>query len=331
MDVTARYFVEAGSHSEVLTLLNYRHMIRMPVLFLGGGSNLLFARDFPGIVIRIRSKGIVTGEEDGQYIRITAEAGEEWDDFVQHCVAHGWGGLENLSLIPGTVGAAPIQNIGAYGTEVAEVIESVLTVDYRSGKERRLSREECEFGYRDSIFKRSLRDQVIILNVTFRLKKVVPQGPGGNSVNLAYADLRTELESAGISDPTPGDVRNAVCAIRRRKLPDPAVTGNAGSFFKNPVVSRDVAEDLLTRYPAMPHHRSPGGEEVKIPAAWLIDHCGWKGFREGDAGVHPNQPLVLVNYGQATGRQVLDLADRIIGSVNERFGIRLDREVNVIG
>jgi len=329
MEVTARYFVEAKSHSEVLTLLNYRHMIHMPILFLGEGSNVLFVRDFSGIVIRINSRGIVIRDEDERFVHVTAEAGEPWDDFVALCVANGWAGLENLSLIPGTVGAAPIQNIGAYGTEVGEVIESVLVADISSGKQRRLSQEECAFGYRDSIFKGALKGKVIVLNVTFRLTKTDPNS-GSNGLNLAYADLRKELENMGIQEPSISDIREAVCSLRRRKLPDPALTGNAGSFFKNPVVRAEQMARLLDAHPEMPHHDLADGEG-KVPAAWLIDRCGWKGFREGDAGVHPHQPLVLVNYGSATGSQIIDLADRIVQSVNETFGISLEREVNVIG
>jgi len=330
MEVKTRYFVEARTHSEVLTLLNYRHMIRMPILFLGGGSNLLFTGDFPGIVIRINSKGIVVRDEEEHYISVTAEAGEEWDGLVQHCIANGWAGLENLSLIPGTVGAAPIQNIGAYGAEVKDTIESVLVADIQTGKEKRFTREECRFGYRDCIFKQELRGKVIVLNVTFRLRKTGSSRDENTSLNLTYADLRNELSATGVAEPTVSDVRNVVCAIRRRKLPDPAVTGNAGSFFKNPVVGVEHLRQLLEQHPAMPHHLPTGGKEAKIPAAWLIEQCGWKGFRDGDAGVHPVQPLVLVNYGHATGRQVLDLAGRMVQSVTEKFGIRLEREVNVV-
>jgi len=344
MEVNARYFVEAKSHSEVITLLNYRHMIHMPILFLGAGSNLLFKGDFAGIVIRINSKGINIKEEDDDHVLVTVEAGENWDDFVRYCVDRGWAGLENLSLIPGTVGAAPIQNIGAYGVEVKDVIESVMVAEIGSGKQKRYSNADCQFGYRDSIFKRELKGKVIILNVTFMLRKI--EDVGGNRVTglqgnrvadgymlkLDYGDIRPELERLKVINPTVSDVREAVCNIRRRKLPDPAEIGNAGSFFKNPVISNDFLNPLKNRFPELPSFPldASNNGQVKIPAAWLIDQCGWKGYRIGDAGVHVNQPLVLVNYGNATGRQMVDLAARIMDSVQEKFGIRLDLEVNVV-
>lgn len=365
MEVEARYFVEAKTHAEVLTLLNYRHMIHMPILFLGGGSNILFTRDYAGIVIRINSKGVVIKEESENYVLVTAEAGENWDDFVNHCVDQGWAGLENLSLIPGTVGAAPIQNIGAYGVEVKDLIDSVQVVEIESGKQKRFTSEECQFGYRDSIFKRALKGKVIILNVTFRLNKTgesngeMVTGSRGDIIErpshlkLDYGEIRAELERSGISEPAVSDVREAICSIRRRKLPDPAIVGNAGSFFKNPVIGNESLVSLQKLYPAIPFFTLqpvkgpvtadlpryginlpadpsiiPGS--VKVPAAWLIEQCGWKGYRSGDAGVHPNQPLVLVNYGSATGAEVLGLANRIMDSVQQKFGIRLETEVNII-
>jgi UDP-N-acetylmuramate dehydrogenase len=348
IEAQARYFVEAKTHSEVLTLLNYRHMIHMPILFLGGGSNVLFTGDFTGIVIKISSKGIVIREEDENQVLVTAEAGENWDEFVQYCVNNRWAGFENLSLIPGTVGAAPIQNIGAYGVEVKDLIDSVQVVEIDTGRQKRFGNQECRFGYRDSIFKHSLKGKVIILNVTFRLKKVAEaEGIGQNGtsagispenslLNLSYGGIREELTAMKADDPTLSDVREAVCAIRRRKLPDPAVTGNAGSFFKNPVVDPQLFEALLAQHPGIPYYHQAHSQHsvpdsIKIPAAWLIEQCGWKGYRTGDAGVHPNQPLVLVNYGAATGRQILDLANRIMDSVHQRFGINLEPEVNVVG
>jgi UDP-N-acetylmuramate dehydrogenase len=342
MEVQARYFVEAKTHSEVLTLLNYRHMIHMPILFLGGGSNVLFTRDFAGIVIRINSKGIVIKEEDESQVLVTAEAGENWDEFVQHCVNQGWAGIENLSLIPGTVGAAPIQNIGAYGVEVKDVIDSVLVIEIESGKQKRYTNAECRFGYRDSIFKRALHGKVIVLNVTFKLNKIEEldgnrvTGSQGDKVTessvlrLDYGDIRGELQRLSVKYPTILDVRESVCNIRRRKLPDPAEVGNAGSFFKNPVIGKELLESLQNSFPGIPFYQQTS-EKVKIPAAWLIEQCGWKGYRSGDAGVHPNQPLVLVNYGAAAGEQILDLANQIMDSVSEKFGIRLETEVNVIG
>ena len=332
MEVEARYFVEAKTHSEVLTLLNYRHMIHMPILFLGGGSNVLFTHDFSGIVIRINSKGIVSRDDDANHILVTAEAGENWDEFVQHCVDNHWAGIENLSLIPGTVGAAPIQNIGAYGVEVKDVIESVQVVEINSGKQKRYTNADCQFGYRDSIFKRALHGKVIILNVTFKLFKNSPLAPQSPCppLKLDYGDIRPELDRLGVIDPTIRDVRQAVCNIRRRKLPDPAEIGNAGSFFKNPVISQELLVALQTGFPEIPFYLQASSDKVKIPAAWLIEQCGWKGYRSGDAGVHPDQPLVLVNYGSATGTQILELAGQIMDSVRQKFGIQLEMEVNVI-
>lgn len=355
VEAEARYFVEAKTHSEVLTLLNYRHMIHMPILFLGGGSNVLFTKDFAGIVIRINSKGIVVREETDHHVLVTAEAGENWDDFVHFCVNNQWAGIENLSLIPGTVGAAPIQNIGAYGVEVKDVIDSVQTIDISSGKQKRYSNVECEFGYRDSIFKRVLKGKVIILNVTFRLGKIgvagsnkvtklqsdgvtklqSDKGGGGKVFKLDYGEIRAELERAGVANVTISAVREAICNIRRRKLPDPAEIGNAGSFFKNPVISGEQKAVLQNQFPDMPFYVLEPGEDqeprVKIPAAWLIEQCGWKGYRNGDAGVYPTQPLVLVNYGSATGLQISALASQIQQSVKLKFGISLETEVNIIG
>jgi UDP-N-acetylmuramate dehydrogenase len=328
MDVEARYFVEAKTHSEVLTLLNYRSMVHMPILFMGGGSNMLFTRNFAGLVIRISSKGIAIHEEGENHVLVTVEAGENWDEFVQYCVGRGWAGLENLSLIPGTVGAAPIQNIGAYGVEVKDVIESVRYVEIDSGKQHRLTNEECRFGYRDSIFKHALKGKIIILNVTFKLQKTNASA-NPSLLKLEYGDIRGELQRMGVEDPNIVNVRDAVCSIRRRKLPDPAEIGNAGSFFKNPLITGDLLQSLQAQFPAIPFFPQPD-ETAKVPAAWLIEQCGWKGYRDGDAGVHVTQPLVLVNYGNATGLQILDLANRIIDSVLQKYSIRLETEVNVL-
>lgn len=336
IEAEARYFVEAKTHSDLLTLLNYRHMIRMPILFMGGGSNLLFTGDFPGIVIRVNSRGIVIREENDREVVVTVEAGESWDDFVSYCIANGWAGSENLSLIPGTVGAAPIQNIGAYGVEVKDLVESVQIVEINSARQHRLTAAECRFGYRDSIFKQELKNRVIVLNVTFRLRKTGnDNGMNGGAeepgwLHLEYGGIREELQRMEVDVPGIVDVRQAVCNIRRRKLPDPALIGNAGSFFKNPVVETGFFSHLAARHPGMTSFGQAETGRVKIPAAWLIEQCGWKGYREGDAGVHETQPLVLVNHGRASGMDILRLADRVADSVNARFGIRLEREVNVV-
>jgi len=341
IDVKARYFVEARTEADIRSLLNYRHMIFMPILIIGGGSNMLFTKDFEGIVIRINTKGIETAETGDGHILVTAQAGEVWDEFVDYCVNHGWAGIENLSLIPGTVGAAPIQNIGAYGVEVCDIIDSVNMVEIDSGNHLTLTRDECKFGYRDSIFKNELKGKVIVTAVTFKLNGIPEYFPEGFQIdnssicehlnaltlNLDYGNIREEISAMNITHPGIADVREAVCRIRRRKLPDPAELGNAGSFFKNPVVDNQIFSTLKEKFPDIPSY--PSGNRMKIPAAWLIEQCGWKGKRFGDAGVHLNQPLVLVNYGSATGNQILDLSRQIIDSVFLKFGIDLVSEVNV--
>ncbi len=325
-DVKARYYVEAKTREDIYSLLNYRSMIRMPILILGAGSNILFTKNFEGIVIRIHTKGVTVREADEEQVMLSVQAGEPWDPLVAYCVEQGWAGLENLSLIPGTVGAAPIQNIGAYGTEVKDMIESVHFVEIESGEERTFSREACQFGYRDSIFKQALKGKIIIDEVHFRLQKI--NGENETSLlRLEYGDISTELKKAGISKPGIKDVREVICNIRRRKLPDPAIIGNAGSFFKNPVISNHTLEELKQQYPDIPSFSS--GDQMKVPAAWLISQCGWKGFRDRDAGVYPEQPLVLVNYGQADGGQLVHLANTMMRSVYDRFRITLEPEVNI--
>ncbi len=325
-NVKTRYFVEAKTIDDIRSLLNYRSMIRMPVLILGGGSNLIFTKDFEGIIIRINTKGITVRDCGDKHVLVTAQAGETWDAFVQYCVGNGWAGLENLSLIPGTAGAAPIQNIGAYGVEVKDFLESVRFVEIDSGKEHTFNGAECHFAYRDSIFKQELKGKIIITDVCFKLLKTHP-APESPYLHLDYGDIHHELWQMGIAEPGISDVREAVCRIRRRKLPDPALQGNAGSFFKNPVIEKTRLEKLNQHYPSMPSFQSEN--MIKVPAAWLISECGWKGFRAGDAGVHHEQPLVLVNYGQANGMQIMELAQKIIASVYERFRITLEPEVNI--
>lgn len=325
-DVKARYYVEAKTKEDIYSLLNYRSMIRMPILIIGAGSNILFTKDFEGIIIRIHTKGITVREVDEEQVILSVQAGESWDPLVAYCVDQGWAGLENLSLIPGTVGAAPIQNIGAYGTEVKDLIESVHFVEIESGEERTFSREACHFGYRDSIFKQAFKGKIIIDEVHFRLQKI--NGENETSLlRLEYGDISSELEKVGISKPGLKDVREVICNIRRRKLPDPAFIGNAGSFFKNPVISNHTLEALKQQHPDIPSFSS--GDQIKVPAAWLISQCGWKGFRDGDAGVYPEQPLVLVNYGQADGGQLIHLANKMMRSVYNRFRITLEPEVNI--
>jgi len=253
---------------------------------------------------------------------VKAAAGENWHEFVTYCVNQGFGGLENLSLIPGNVGSCPIQNIGAYGVEVKDSILSVEAIDLHSGELLVFSKEECRFGYRDSIFKRDLKGKFAICSVTFELKL-------NPAVHLEYGAIKQELTAMGIENPTISDVSKAVCSIRHSKLPDPKLLGNAGSFFKNPTVDQKFAEKLTEIFPKIVSYPLGDGK-VKLAAGWLIELCGWKGFRDGDAGVHEKQSLVLVNYGNATGSNILTLAHRIQNSVYERFGVKLEMEVNII-
>jgi UDP-N-acetylmuramate dehydrogenase len=329
IDARCRFFIETKSASDINMLMLFRSQNKYPLLFLGGGSNILFTKDFPGGVIKMSSRGIEKKKETGEYVFVTAQAGELWDDFVSHCVEQGWAGVENLSLIPGTVGAAPIQNIGAYGVEVKDSIESVRIIELPSGKERWLYNEDCRFSYRDSIFKNELKDHFIILEVTFRLRKTKDIDPYRSGILcLDYGDISRELNMAGILHPGLKDVRDTVIRIRRSKLPEPSEIGNAGSFFKNPVIQAELKDELIVQFPLMPCFENPGG--FKVPAAWLIEQCGWKGKRLGNAGVNEKQPLVLVNYGNATGLEILELAEAVRNSVEVKFGIRLEFEVNIL-
>ena len=290
----------------------------LPRLVLGGGSNVLLTRDFAGLVLHIALQGREVVGEDEQYRYVRAAAGENWHGFVQWTLAQGIGGLENLSLIPGTVGAAPIQNIGAYGLETKDLFHSLTAFDPSTGATRAMNAAECQFAYRDSIFKRDDGRRLIILDVTFAL-------PKRWQPNLRYAELAQAVVEQGIAAPTAQQVADTVIAIRRRKLPDPAVIGNAGSFFKNPVVTGAQCAALLARFPALVHHAQPDGSE-KLAAGWLIDQCGWKGRNLGAAGVYPKQALVLVNNGGATGADVVALAEAIQADVQTRYGVLLEPE-----
>lgn len=288
---------------------------------LGGGSNILCTADIKETILLNRIKGIQVEKEDEHHVWISVSSGEIWHDFVLWALDQGLSGIENLALIPGTVGAAPIQNIGAYGVEVKDTIEWVDFWNWPLQQWQRFSNEQCHFGYRESIFKQILQKQYFIASVCFRLNKHA-------HINTGYGAIRTELEQMGISAPDPRDVAEAVIRIRRSKLPDPVQIGNAGSFFKNLGIPLARYQLLSREFPEMPSYPvSP--EWVKIPAAWLIEQCGWKGFREGDYGVHAQQALVLVNYGNAKGQELWELSDRIVGTVRRRFGIELEREVQV--
>lgn len=319
--VRARYFTEIKSIAEFRELTRDSRYREAQKLMLGGGSNILFLNDYDGFVIRnqIKGKEILRQHEDGILLKVGG--GENWHELVLHCVQRNWGGIENLALIPGLAGAAPIQNIGAYGVELEQVFEELQAIHIQTGALRVFKKDECGFGYRNSIFKGPEKGKYFIASVTLRLQENPP-------VNTNYKALADYLNQKSITHPTIKDVCNAVIKIRQSKLPDPAKIGNAGSFFKNPVISQQQYNRIGKKYPQMPAYKS--GDEYKIPAAWLIEHCGWKGRRVGDAGVHTLQALVIVNYGKATGAEIWELAQGIQQSVKEKFGIALVPEVNVI-
>ncbi|MEW6370659.1 MAG: UDP-N-acetylmuramate dehydrogenase [Pseudomonadota bacterium] len=314
----ARHYLRVIDAAQLDLLRGHAPLAGVPRFVLGGGSNVLLAHDVEALVLHMAIPGrAIVGETDDAVL-VRAGAGENWHGFVEYTLAQGLGGLENLSLIPGTVGAAPIQNIGAYGLEIKDVFHSLSVHDLASGERRTLTGPECRFGYRDSIFKHPEGAHLVVLDVTFAL-------PRAWQPNLRYAELANALTEAGIAAPTPRQVSETVIAIRRRKLPDPAEIGNAGSFFKNPVVTRAHCASLLEQFPKLVHHAQPDGTE-KLAAGWLIDQCGWKGRSMGAAGVYPKQALVLVNNGGASGAEVIALARAIQQDVFERFGVRLEPE-----
>lgn len=292
------------------------------LLILGGGSNVLFTKDFNGLVLKNELKGFEIVSEDDNTVLVKAGAGEIWHEFVLRCIEHGFAGLENLSLIPGSVGASPMQNIGAYGVEIKDVFEELEAYHIESGELHRFDKNSCEFGYRESVFKRKLKGQYIIVSVTYKLSKKA-------DLNTSYGAIETELQKMGIVNPTIKDISNAVIAIRSSKLPDPKVIGNAGSFFKNPVVDQAIVDSILKNYPEAPNYPSEPGKR-KLAAGWLIEQAGWKGKTLDNYGVHKLQALVLVNYGGATGSQVYDLSSAIIADIQQKFGVTLEREVNIL-
>ena len=321
VEVSARWFAEAHNDAEVRAALAEAQCLNLPLLVLGGGSNLLLTQNVEALVLRMASRGLrVLGEQDGKLL-IEAEAGEPWHPFVLWTLKQGLQGLENLSLIPGTVGAAPMQNIGAYGVEIKDCFAGLTALDRQNGELREFSLEDCQFAYRDSLFKRE-PGRWLILRVRFALARA-------GELHLDYGPLRQRLADMGIASPTATDISQAVCSIRREKLPDPAKLGNAGSFFKNPVVPQALAEQIRADYPDLVAYPAGAGQ-AKLAAGWLIDKAGWKGFREGDAGVHRLQALVLVNYGAASGQQLLALAQRIQADIFERFAVALEMEPNLL-
>jgi len=320
-DIRSKYYFEFTDPADLFVFTQSNKSWREePILVIGEGSNLLFLDDFQGLILHPNIPGIREIREDRQNIWIEAGAGETWDEFVQYAVNYGFGGVENLSLIPGKIGAAPVQNIGAYGQEVGNCIETVKGFDLATNQPVEFSNSECEFGYRNSIFKKTLKNQVIITTVVFKLSKF-PE------FLLGYGDLEKRVHEKGSTNLR--TIRQSVVEIRQSKLPDVREFGNAGSFFKNPEVEKTFAEKLKSEYETLPVY--PVSDlKSKLAAGWLIEKAGWKGYREGDAGVHEKQALVLINYGNASGRQIFNLSQKIQQSVFEKFGVALEREVNCI-
>jgi UDP-N-acetylmuramate dehydrogenase len=317
---TARCIIHVSTDKDAIKLMRHELYWKEPLLIVGGGSNILFTGDFNGTILHPVFGGIRIEEEHDNEVVISAGSGVIWDKLVGWAVKNNLGGIENLSLIPGMTGAVPVQNIGAYGSEVKDTIIKVKAISLNEGKIIFFNNEECSFGYRKSIFKNELKGKYLITRTWFKLKKKP-------AFNLEYGSLKEEVEKLGT--PSLETVRQAVINIRKSKLPDPEVTGNAGSFFKNPVIDPALAEAVKSKFPDIPHYPDPSG--IKIAAGWLIEKCGWKGIRIGDAGVYDSQALVLVNYGNAKGEEIYDLSEKIRQSVREKFGINLEREVQIIG
>ena len=320
IDVRAKLF-NTFSSAEQLEELAMMYS-QYPVLVLGGGSNILFTKDFEGAVLKNEIKGIEVMHEDADHVYVKAGAGENWHQFVLHCIQHNWAGVENLSLIPGNVGASPIQNIGAYGVELDDVFWSLEAFHFKEKRIHTFTAADCEFDYRNSIFKNKYKDQFAILSVTFQLKRKPVFHTG-------YGAINEELEKMGVRELSIKAVSDAVIRIRSFKLPDPKTIPNAGSFFKNPEVTNEKYDDLKLKFPEIVAYPLAKGT-VKLAAGWMIEQCGWKGYRDGDAGCHAKQALVLVNYGNAKGKDIYELSEQILQSVNKKFGVVLEREVNII-
>ncbi|TYP94969.1 UDP-N-acetylmuramate dehydrogenase [Fodinibius salinus] len=318
----ARYFASIENTDQLKKILNHPGSFGLSIRIIGGGSNILFADDYDGLVLHIDIKGREVIDETEEHVWLKVGAGENWHQTVRYCIDKGWGGIENLSLIPGTVGAAPIQNIGAYGVELAEVFEWLEGMDIEGRATRRYEREFCEFGYRDSIFKGELKGIVIVTQVVLKLSK-------DPELNTSYGSIQSELKDRGITDPTIEDISDIIIDIRNSKLPDPNTLGNAGSFFKNPIVDEARYQKITEQYPDAPGYPMEDGK-VKVPAGWLIEEAGWKGKVVGNTGTYKQQALVIVNHGGATGDEILQLADDIQQSVEDLFGIALVPEVNII-
>jgi len=321
IDKKARFFIQAVSEMDILQALEKSKELNLPLFILGGGSNILLTKDLNAIVLKIEINGIQLVKKTDEEVFVEVGAGENWHEFVLYCIKNEWAGVENLSLIPGTVGASPMQNIGAYGIEIKEVFHCLKAINRITGKQETFLWEDCRFGYRESVFKNDLKDQYIITKVEFRLKRKP-------TFHTEYGAIAQTLEEMNIKDLSIKSISDAVIKIRQSKLPDPKVIGNAGSFFKNPTVSVDRFEKIKSNYPMVPGF--PNDEGVKIPAAWLIEQSGWKGKTFGKIGVHKLQPLVLVNYGGGDGKEIAELSKQIQASIEEKFAIRLHAEVNFL-
>lgn len=322
LDISAKQYVKLVSVADAIELIESGRLKQTSYFILGGGSNVLFTQDFNGLIIQAEFKGIEIIKETDQFIQIKVGAGEVWENLVEYTVKNNWGGIENLALIPGNAGASPIQNIGAYGTELKDVFVSLNAINLETGKLEKFINEQCQFDYRYSIFKGELKGKYLISDITLELSK-------NPKVNLSYKALQKEFKDQDLAEIRIQNVYAKVVQVREAKLPDPKEFGNAGSFFKNPVILAAQLETLVLEYPKLIHfpHKP---NQVKLAAAWLIDRCGWKGERIGDAGVHKNQALVLVNYGNAKGIEIIALAEKIKKSVFDKFGISLEFEINVI-
>ncbi len=321
IEAKAKQFVAVHSLEDLKTVLQQNKS--EPKFVLGGGSNMLLTRDIQALVIHIDLKGKKVLKEDDDFVWVESQAGENWHEFVLWTIDQNFGGLENMSLIPGNVGTTPVQNIGAYGTEIKDTFVSCEAITIATQVKKTFSKEDCHFGYRESIFKQEVKDQYIITSVVFKLTK------RNHKINTSYGDITKELEKQNVTTPTLKDVSNAVIAIRQSKLPDPAALGNSGSFFKNPIIPKEQYEKAHALHPEMPHY-VVSETEVKVPAGWLIEKTGFKGKRFGDAGIHKNQALVLVNYGNATGQEILAVSRDIQSTVLKEFGIAIEAEVNII-
>ncbi|HLS31234.1 MAG TPA: UDP-N-acetylmuramate dehydrogenase [Flavobacteriaceae bacterium] len=321
IDVKAKQLYTVSTQNDLKKIL--KKLYADEIFVLGGGSNILLIDDLDSTVLHIDLKGISVINESQDKVIIKAMAGENWHQFVQHCIDKDYGGLENLSLIPGNVGTAPMQNIGAYGVELQDYFVECKAINRQTLEIKTFSKEECKFGYRDSVFKNEFKDQFIIISVTFQLSKKLHQ------LHTSYGSIKQELAAMEIENPTIKDISQAVINIRTEKLPNPNEIGNSGSFFKNPIISKTEFEKLIKKFPEAKYYKI-SADQYKIPAGWLIDHAGFKGYRVGDAGVHKRQALVLVNYGNATGKQILNLAKKIKSTIKEIYGIDLEMEINVV-